>query len=870
MGLRVIISNESIRTFKLLRNETKFYEINMNCKQIQLAEMSACKNSNMLPWETDWHIWGPIPNAGNTHSWPGEIGFSSLPLDGVTTIPENIEISGKEYSGFKTKSINGRIDFTSLFPPQEGCPIVYLMTELHISRKEQIGISFGADWGTQWWHNGKEIFNSKKGNLGKPDIVSSNQFLVELPAGNNLIVVKLIAGSPLSWEINLGLIRNYVTPNSVNKIISKSKRDIKSDFIHDYARTGLRLECRHVPLLSEQELKLGEKIVSRNGCEARWIGIIDHTGSPMAFSEFLPPGEFFDKKNESKLKEWVKTIHQNGMTAITWFPGVHSKSYAAKHPEYRAVTFNKIHNRKINDTFWESQYNLCPNTPYGKALIDFTLESIEKYNLDGFWFDGTSRSHLDLGCACEYCRKKFKDSTGHNFPDDIDWNDPVFRQWVKWRYDDFMEYWELLSKCVKKRFPNVNIIVNHLHRFGQPWYKGIPLGRYDADIIAATESQDDPFVSAFHARLQRAYQKNDSEVWMGLSKLFTKTACWPEELQPINRYKHHAMAVLTAGSHPSIGSGRPMRELSETCLELSQIINPRTGLNSINSISHLGLHLSQQAETFYFGRLPDGTFPDAYWSTIFGWHNIAMENQILTDIIFDEDITAETIKKYPVVATFNSVALSRKQIQVFEQYVNDGGVLFTDRYFGSRDEWGEPTGSKRSPQLIGNSALPAPDIDNDLIDYSPNVECRKLGRGRIYIFHGNPGLAFLGNHSRKLALELGSILKTSPVPPVISIVENSADIHLGAFIKQDTLFIHVQNFIAYSNAENFPNPVLLAPQEIHDIILEIRDMRIKSIEALIENSTENLKITQPSQKITRIHIPVIQWGEILQIKIEKG
>src|SRR5206468_477172 len=92
----------------------------------------------------------------------------------------------------------------------------------------------------------------------------------------------------------------------------------------------------------------------------------------------------------------------------------------------------------------------CVNGPYYEEHIPAILKEIaERYHPDGF----TDNSWSGLGrgsfCYCQNCRKRFRDHTGKEIPTAKNWNDPVFREWIRWNYDRRLELWDLNNRTTR-------------------------------------------------------------------------------------------------------------------------------------------------------------------------------------------------------------------------------------------------------------------------------------------------------------------------------------------------------------------------------------------------------------------------------------
>lgn len=843
--------------------------------------MAEAGTATVPHWDAEWTLFGPIPNEGNTATWPGKVGFNPLPLDGAQAIPREACILGRTYKPILVRSEDGELDFFAIFGRCDGCPIVYMMTEMESARTGLLPACFGANWGTQWWLNGKSIFNTVRGNEGDPGLRSANQFLAPLRKGKNVFVVKVVSGGP-GWSITLGRLAIRGAGGSRTPVhLPKAPHTIGlARPTRDWSFTALRIEERPGPVPPRIAADR-ERIFARSGVDLHWVGIVHHDGSPYAPSKHL--GCFFDThlwdaeyprilsavnlatKDKRQAGKWlafqVREAHRHGLAVISWFPGTHCRSIATAHPEWRTVPF-----AEPARTLGEDNWQLCVHSPYGEALTRFFGESLQKYDLDGFWVDGSRWANAArFGCACGYCRRRFEAEEGLAFPEKPDWHDEAFRRWVSWRYRSFMEFWGRVAGRLRREVPHAKVVINHLHRLGGAWQTAIPIDHYAAEVAVGTEAADSPFDSAFHARLVRAYDKPDGEVWMSLSKLSTYDRTWPAQSHPVYRYAHHSLACMTGGAMPSFGTPDPGETLADAFAFLAGLVRPRRDFVGGRGEPYLGLYLSQQAETFHFARRRDWGHPDDYWNTIYGWHNLVMERQLLQDIVFDGHVNPCKLSTYPVIVAPLAVALSDRQLRDLEAYVSQGGVLVTDPFLGACDEWGRAANRSRVKSLLGHPTAKPPSPDRPLGNATPGFNIRTVGVGKVVEFAGNVGLRFHQARSAKLADDIGALLARL-APPRLTVI-GPRRLHVGMFRQPGRLILHLQNFIAYSDQCAIPNPEVTPPEPVKDVRVLLRGLCVHSARYVVSSRARTLKLTQNAKGDSELTIPAITWGETIELRI---
>ena len=140
--------------------------------------------------------------------------------------------------------------------------------------------------------------------------------------------------------------------------------------------------------------------------------------------------------------ELCRAAHEDGLVVFARMDSnrAHEEFYRA-HTDWFAVDAEgRPH--KADDLFIT-----CVNGPYYDDHIPAILREIaEQYHPEGF----TDNSWSGLGrgtiCYCENCRRKFRDRSGKAIPRAKDWNDPAYREWIRWNYDRRLDIWDLNNR----------------------------------------------------------------------------------------------------------------------------------------------------------------------------------------------------------------------------------------------------------------------------------------------------------------------------------------------------------------------------------------------------------------------------------------
>jgi hypothetical protein len=96
-------------------------------------------------------------------------------------------------------------------------------------------------------------------------------------------------------------------------------------------------------------------------------------------------------------------------------------------------------------------YTVCVNGPWVYECVPAILREIaERYRPDGF----TDNSWSGLGqgqvCHCDHCRAAFRRASSMDLPARVDWDDPAYRQWIRWSYERRTQIWDAYNRVTRE------------------------------------------------------------------------------------------------------------------------------------------------------------------------------------------------------------------------------------------------------------------------------------------------------------------------------------------------------------------------------------------------------------------------------------
>jgi hypothetical protein len=88
------------------------------------------------------------------------------------------------------------------------------------------------------------------------------------------------------------------------------------------------------------------------------------------------------------------------------------------------------------------KYVTCINSPYyGEYLPGVMEEIIRRYHPDGFSDNSWPGLPRERICHCANCAARFRAWSGHDLPEQADWQDDAYRLWIRWSYARRNEQW---------------------------------------------------------------------------------------------------------------------------------------------------------------------------------------------------------------------------------------------------------------------------------------------------------------------------------------------------------------------------------------------------------------------------------------------
>ena len=322
------------------------------------------------------------------------------------------------------------------------------------------------------------------------------------------------------------------------------------------------------------------------------------------------------------------------------------------------------------------------------------VEAVTMIDLDGIHHDGTPFAQRTgwpwpAGDIGPEAAADFKAKTGYDPPQKEDWSSQAFREWVKWRYDTTVEFFEAVTVAAQKQKPHAAIaMIYNMHNVD--WHLGLPL-RDVSDQSWYPSIHDE---TSLLGRIGRALSPR-AEQWYW-SQWHFKSVAWGEMpyFNP-DRTMAKALRALAHGTYPSIGGFHvDIRAWKDGVTKVFTELRKRRQYVGGESVKYAALLVSQQTRDY---RREHGDF----WKSVEGFNELQNNANLLTDVIFDDSLTPQRLSPYPLLILPNVQCLSDAQCDAIRQYVHEGGVLLATMDTSLHDEWGQKRDNFALADLFG-------------------------------------------------------------------------------------------------------------------------------------------------------------------------
>ena len=397
------------------------------------------------------------------------------------------------------------------------------------------------------------------------------------------------------------------------------------------------------------------------------------------------------------LRECIDEAKEHGIAVVAYCQIQYDGSSWRAHPEWR------MKDSKGQDI----PSRLCYNSGYLEERKRFAAEMME-YEIVGFHFDMLDFGFgPPIGCWCECCRGQFREAYGIEMPNGVTWDD-AWDKMLEFRCNSNANFCRELDAYVKSQNPELSVDFN---------YHGYPPFSWEVGEQPVQHAQSGDFVTA--EGLPWAFGNTNPSL-LSLFMLAVKPGCPVQGVTSRFVYNYHDYTVRPAAdmtwevlTYLSHGCQCTIVDKADYDGCLAPVAFERIGeafgegrrkhaYFGYPALPEVGLYYSCRSRDWY-GR-EDGS---KYFSAFVGAHKAFLQSHIPMGMIMDENVSAERLRRFPVVFLPNAAILTEREVGLFQDYVAEGGNLIATAMTGMCDSRGELGDTCNLAELLGIRSVKA-------------------------------------------------------------------------------------------------------------------------------------------------------------------
>ena len=401
--------------------------------------------------------------------------------------------------------------------------------------------------------------------------------------------------------------------------------------------------------------------------------------------------------------ETVQACKERGIRPVGYLNNWSVEAYE-RHPEWRVI--GKDGSGYRDNEGHDGRYGVCCfNSAYREYFLSLVEEMCSTYPIEGLWVDMVG--FFRFSCHCAGCREKYREQTGMEIPDVMDWESPVWKKYVKFRGDTMVQYANDIIKTAQKAKPGITVSIQ-TNGWKEAYHHGYTTEFMSRIDYCAGDFYTDVRQQALDSKFFRAVSANQPFEYMvprcpDLVYHTVNKPLWQLRQQAYAAFLHGGAFLCIDAIDPE---GTMNREVYRTFRQIKEEMQPYWDLpvhRKGEYVSDVGLYVNFESafDPAWNGKpvsempvaeLHGGTDTMSRYLSI----NLALRKRhIQYDVV--TDLQLDKLEKYPLIILSDLYALSAKEIAAFQNYVKNGGRLYVSGKTGilNADDVDPQTGTLR-------------------------------------------------------------------------------------------------------------------------------------------------------------------------------
>ncbi len=387
--------------------------------------------------------------------------------------------------------------------------------------------------------------------------------------------------------------------------------------------------------------------------------------------------------DRDQIGELTELLHERGIKMILYYSNVFDRKLWDDRPDWRVQ--GPFHGPLGGGK--DSRYRqVCPNSPYREYTVSCLEEIARNYEIDGAFFDMTFWPTI---CQCTHCQRAWQEASGGRPMPEMDWTDPVWKQFVKWRYSVITDFLDACRAALHKYRPGIVVSYQSGNPLAGTWGMGVSIDQSCAGVIP---SSDIYYTSGFIQmslvpRLFRSVaviRPVDLFISRPVEMLWDMPAMkpFPHMLAESCTYLANGTGIIFIDQmHPD---GSVYEDHWEQFKQLNDEIRVRQEYSGGEPVPFAAVYFSEENRDFY----GQNEAAERVSNHLAGVCKALIESHVLFDIV--TPLNLNELGKYKVLFLPNIACLSEKEVAAIRAFVADGGGVVGTYEVSTKDEMNQP------------------------------------------------------------------------------------------------------------------------------------------------------------------------------------
>ncbi len=399
-------------------------------------------------------------------------------------------------------------------------------------------------------------------------------------------------------------------------------------------------------------------------------------------------------KGIDQFKELSAQARRRNKPVVAYFSTIYDKALYDEHPEWRQVDPS---GRPINEARGSWSKVVCPNSPYKEYLIAMTQALIAHCDVDSIFFDMVFFEAKP--CYCVSCRRLFREKYDAELPEVENWDDPLYRKFVQFRFDTNALFVKEIHDAVKAANPEIATAVQYVLLKGSERLPGqsLALGRIPDYIYSDVYFRQGYLPMSVCTKATAAVSRYRPEIG-----IMTRPGSHNDtpNMKSLDHVRAEAFTVIANGGAIMYfdimwADGTIHQAMWQRIRQVMDEVEQRRPWLGGATVRTAAVFYSEKSRIWY-GR---ADVAERYDANFFGVCRALIEEHIPFDIIVSLD--EASLKGYQAVVLPNAACMSEAEAEALRAYVRGGGgVVCTDRT-SLWDESGAPLEEYRLADVLG-------------------------------------------------------------------------------------------------------------------------------------------------------------------------